>query len=151
MPQNYIIHDVIWKFYGFVLYCLVFLLHVTRPLWSGGETSISVAVMAKIFLPRFSKNSSCYTCNRGRYPVKGVLFNSNSVLLLPRYRKTLYHVSLSRYEWISQYRTNCNICKTNIHIYLFIVSLNLSSMYTMKSKSYSFLSGFKCILLLLDS
>ena len=57
--------------------------------------------------------------------------------MLPRYRKSLYHISprfISRYEHISQYRTNCNICKTNVYI-LFIVSLNLSWMYT-TSKSY---------------
>ena len=44
--------------------------------------------------------------------------------MLPRYRKTLYHISprfISRYEHISRYRTNYNICKTNI----FIVSLNV--------------------------
>ena len=47
--------------------------------------------------------------------------------MLPQYRKTLYHISprfVSRYEHVSQYRTNCNIYKTNIYI-LFIVSLNL--------------------------
>jgi len=37
------------------------------------------------------------------------------VLVLPRHRKILYHISP---RFISQYRTNFNICKANKYIFI---------------------------------
>ena len=61
------------------------------------------------------------------YRIMGInLGRKFSVLVLPQYRKTLYHISPRLCHDMNIYhdRTNCNICKTNIYI-LFIISLNV--------------------------